>query len=74
MHASGIGRWFRHLGIHGGRKMHVIAFIVYGILAGCLTALVGYIALRLCGMPRPPVGLDAYSSPSMSELRRADAR
>ncbi len=30
--------------------MHVIAFAVYGLLAGCLTAAAGFVALRLCMM------------------------
>ena len=70
MHASAIGRLSRHSGTNGGKKMHVIAFLVYGILAGCLTALVGYIALRLCGMSRPPF-ITESSSPSVSQLHTA---
>lgn len=74
MPASDIGRWFRRSVTDGGKNMHVIAFVVYGLLAGFATALVGYIALRLCGVPRPPVGGGTYAAPGMSELRRVDAQ
>jgi hypothetical protein len=75
MHASGIGRLFRHSDTHGGKKMSVfIPFLMYGILAGCVTALAGYIALRLCGMSKPPLITDSYPFPSVSEPQRAGAR
>ncbi len=35
--------------------MHVIAFVAYGLLAGCLTAAVGFVALKLCMVIGPPV-------------------
>ena len=54
--------------------MHVIAFVVYGILSGLATALAGYLALRLCGVPRPPLGSGASPSASVSTLRRVDAQ
>ena len=48
--------------------MHIIAFVVYGLLAGCLTAAAGFFAVRLCIWVERSFGAESGPAPGVAAM------